>query len=85
VDEVVQDAPWVIDSEFMEKWEIDYVAHDEDPYASAGHDDVYAVVKNQGMDSMSVFVLHVFQTRRRRCRKIHTNKTNTRSINIGTA
>ena len=57
----MQDAPWVVDSEFMEKWEIDYIAHDEDPYASAGHDDVYAVVKDQGMDSMSAFVWHVFK------------------------
>lgn len=48
VDEVVQDAPWVIDSDFLDKWEIDYVAHDEDPYAASGHDDVYSFVKQQG-------------------------------------
>ena len=28
--------------------DIDYVAHDEDPYASGGYDDVYAYVKSQG-------------------------------------
>lgn len=48
VDEVVQEAPWVIDADFLDKWEIDYVAHDEDPYLSAGHDDVYALSKSQG-------------------------------------
>ncbi|KAG5646173.1 hypothetical protein DXG03_004226 [Asterophora parasitica] len=48
VDEIVADAPWVIDEDFIKKFEIDYVAHDEDPYASADHDDVYAYVKSQG-------------------------------------
>ncbi|KAH9893961.1 hypothetical protein C8Q73DRAFT_693952 [Cubamyces lactineus] len=48
VDEVVPEAPWVIDAAFVEKYQIDYVAHDEDPYASSGHDDVYAFVKSQG-------------------------------------
>ncbi|THH33288.1 hypothetical protein EUX98_g937 [Antrodiella citrinella] len=48
VDEVVPDAPWVIDQEFLDKYKIDYVAHDEDPYGSAGHDDVYAYCKLQG-------------------------------------
>lgn len=68
VDEVVAEAPWVIDEEFlakvrfilMEHWKvhsnslpfhqhnIDYVAHDQDPYGSAGHDDVYAYCKTQG-------------------------------------
>jgi len=48
VDEVVPDAPWVIDDEFLKKYNIDYVAHDEDPYAAVGHDDVYSYVKSQG-------------------------------------
>ncbi|KAI0776782.1 hypothetical protein BD413DRAFT_522611, partial [Trametes elegans] len=48
VDEVVPEAPWVIDAAFVDKYEIDYVAHDEDPYASSGHDDVYAYVKSLG-------------------------------------
>jgi len=48
VDEVVPEAPWVIDETFLEKWKIDYVAHDEDPYAASGHDDVYAHIKAQG-------------------------------------
>ncbi|KAI0087583.1 hypothetical protein BDY19DRAFT_986018 [Irpex rosettiformis] len=48
VDEVVPDAPWVIDQVFLDKYHIDYVAHDADPYGSAGHDDVYAFCKIQG-------------------------------------
>ncbi|KAG6818471.1 hypothetical protein H0H93_004718, partial [Arthromyces matolae] len=48
VDEVVAEAPWVIDEAFLKKYEIDYIAHDEVPYASVDHDDVYAYVKNQG-------------------------------------
>ncbi|KAF9562902.1 hypothetical protein CPC08DRAFT_662622 [Agrocybe pediades] len=48
VDEVVAEAPWVIDEAFIKKYQIDYVAHDEDAYASAGHDDVYSYVKSQG-------------------------------------
>ena len=49
VDEVVPEAPWVIDEVFMKKFDIDYVAHDEEPYADAGHDDVYGYVKNRGL------------------------------------
>ncbi|KAI0799807.1 hypothetical protein BC629DRAFT_1498921 [Irpex lacteus] len=48
VDEVVPDAPWVIDQAFLDKYKIDYVAHDADPYGSAGFDDVYAFCKIQG-------------------------------------
>jgi choline-phosphate cytidylyltransferase len=32
VDEVVPDAPWVITKEFLDKHQIDYVAHDALPY-----------------------------------------------------
>lgn len=31
VDEVIPDAPWVLDQEFLEKHKIDYVAHDSLP------------------------------------------------------
>ncbi|OCH91346.1 hypothetical protein OBBRIDRAFT_792395 [Obba rivulosa] len=48
VDEIIPDAPWVIDEAFIQKHKIDYVAHDEDPYASAGSDDVYSYAKSQG-------------------------------------
>ncbi|KAG6911051.1 hypothetical protein DXG01_004565 [Tephrocybe rancida] len=48
VDEIVAEAPWVIDEEFIQKYQIDYVAHDEDPYASGDHADVYGYAKSQG-------------------------------------
>jgi choline-phosphate cytidylyltransferase len=48
VDEIVPDAPWIIDNDFLEKWEIDYVAHDDEPYVAEGHEDVYSLVKSQG-------------------------------------
>jgi len=48
VDEVIPDAPWVIDNDFIQKHHIDYVAHDEEPYASAGQADVYYPMKEQG-------------------------------------
>jgi glycerol-3-phosphate cytidylyltransferase-like family protein len=38
----------VIDPTFLAKYNIDYVAHDDEPYLSAGHDDVYAYVKSIG-------------------------------------
>jgi choline-phosphate cytidylyltransferase len=50
---VVPEAPWVLNSEFLAKFQIDYVAHDEDPYSAVGHDDVYTFVKNQGKFSSS--------------------------------
>ncbi|KII69100.1 Choline-phosphate cytidylyltransferase A [Thelohanellus kitauei] len=49
VDEVVKDAPWEIDEAFLAKHRIDFVAHDNIPYASSGSDDVYEHVKAMGM------------------------------------
>lgn len=50
VDEVVQDAPWVITMDFIEKHNIDFVAHDALPYADAtgAGKDVYEFVKKAG-------------------------------------
>ncbi|WFD07816.1 choline-phosphate cytidylyltransferase [Malassezia vespertilionis] len=52
VDEVLEDAPWVVDSALLEKLNIDYVAHDELPYAHStnGGDtaDVYDWLKVAG-------------------------------------
>jgi len=50
VDEVVPDAPWVINREFIDKHHIDYVAHDALPYAdtSGAGKDVYQFVKSAG-------------------------------------
>ncbi|KAI8098352.1 uncharacterized protein B0P05DRAFT_521598 [Gilbertella persicaria] len=48
VDEVVPDAPWFVTEEFLNKHQIDYVAHDAEPYQSTESGDVYAFVKAQG-------------------------------------
>ncbi|CAN6813740.1 unnamed protein product [Brassica oleracea] len=50
VDEVIPDAPWVINQEFLDNNRIDYVAHDSLPYAdtSGAGKDVYEFVKKVG-------------------------------------
>eukprot|EP00457_Paulinella_chromatophora_P010308 gb/GEZN01010406.1/.p1 GENE.gb/GEZN01010406.1/~~gb/GEZN01010406.1/.p1 ORF type:complete len:348 (+),score=76.26 gb/GEZN01010406.1/:30-1073(+) len=48
VDEVVEDAPWVVTKEYLTKLKLDFVAHDDIPYNSAGMDDIYACVKQEG-------------------------------------
>ncbi|KAI5062939.1 hypothetical protein GOP47_0021486 [Adiantum capillus-veneris] len=50
VDEVIPDAPWVINQEFLDKHKIDFVAHDSLPYAdtSGAGKDVYEFVKAAG-------------------------------------
>ncbi|XP_031263213.1 choline-phosphate cytidylyltransferase 1-like [Pistacia vera] len=50
VDEVIPDAPWVVTQEFLDKHQIDYVAHDSLPYvdASGAGKDVYEFVKSVG-------------------------------------
>ena len=50
VDEIVKDAPWTLDEDFLAKHRIDFVAHDEAPYvigASAGVD-CYQFIKESG-------------------------------------
>lgn len=49
VDELVQNAPWSLSPEFLEMHRIDFVAHDDIPYSSAGSDDVYKHIKDAGM------------------------------------
>lgn len=48
VDEVVENAPWVIDQEFLNEHKIDYVAHDDIPYKTADSNDIYKFVKDAG-------------------------------------
>ncbi|KAI8880522.1 hypothetical protein K501DRAFT_286839 [Backusella circina FSU 941] len=48
VDEVVPDAPWYVTQDFLDKHQIDYVAHDAEPYQSTESGDVYSFVKEQG-------------------------------------
>jgi len=54
VDEVLMDAPWVIQDDYLRKHNIDFVAHDAIPYqdnSGVANDasDVYRHVKNRGM------------------------------------
>lgn len=54
VDEVVEDAPWVVDDAFTDKHKIDYICHDAIPYTDASGEsgegsDVYAHWKKRGM------------------------------------
>ncbi|CDO51690.1 hypothetical protein DV495_003032 [Geotrichum candidum] len=48
VDEVIENAPWSVTPEFLEKHKIDYVAHDDLPYASGNDDDIYKPIKEAG-------------------------------------
>ena len=48
VDDVICDAPWVIDAQFLEKHKIDIVCHEGSPYAAPGTADVYSYVKSIG-------------------------------------
>lgn len=50
VDEVLVDAPWTIDMEFLEKNKIDFVAQDKTPYTlGTSAEDNYQFVKERGM------------------------------------
>lgn len=48
VDEVLEDCPWIVTPEFLEKHQIDYVAHDDLPYGAAEGDDIYKPIKEAG-------------------------------------
>lgn len=41
VDEVYEGAPWNLSEEFLEEMNIDFVCHDDIPYASIEADDAY--------------------------------------------
>ena len=45
VEEVVMPCPWVISLEFLERNDIDFVAHDDIPYGSGGSEDIYSKIK----------------------------------------
>ncbi|EQB61846.1 phosphate cytidylyltransferase beta isoform [Vairimorpha apis BRL 01] len=49
VDEIIENAPWVITDEYLEKHQIDFVAHDESPYQFGDCDDIYAPLKHKNM------------------------------------
>lgn len=49
VDEIVRDAPWTLTDDFLEKNQIDFVAHDDEPYTLGSAEDVYKSIKEKGM------------------------------------
>ena len=48
VDEVIEDCPWIVTPDFLEKHKLDYVAHDDLPYGAAEGDDIYQPIKEAG-------------------------------------
>ena len=48
VDEILRDAPWKLDAEFLDRYHIDFVAHDSAAYGAPGIQDVYQDVKAMG-------------------------------------
>jgi choline-phosphate cytidylyltransferase len=48
VDEVIPNCPWIVTSEFLNEHNIDYVAHDDEPYGADEGDDIYAPIKTEG-------------------------------------
>jgi|FrelakmetLWP11LW_1041352.scaffolds.fasta_scaffold55664_1 choline-phosphate cytidylyltransferase len=48
VDEIIMPCPWVLTLDFLNKHNIDYVAHDDIPYGSVGQEDIYAEIKKAG-------------------------------------
>lgn len=48
VNKIVPNCPWIIDKEFIDKENIDFVCHDSTPYKSNDCDDVYSYVKSIG-------------------------------------
>ena len=49
-DEIVRNAPWSLDDEFLTKHKIDFVAHDELPYTTGSGVDVYKELKDKGRE-----------------------------------
>ena len=48
VDEVIENAPWVITQEFLDAHKLDFVCHDEASYPSGSESDIYGFVKSIG-------------------------------------
>jgi choline-phosphate cytidylyltransferase len=48
VDEVLPNCPWIVTPEFLAEHQIDYVAHDDEPYGAAEGDDIYGAIKKEG-------------------------------------
>lgn len=48
VDEVIPNCPWIVTPEFLDEHQIDFVAHDDEPYGADEGDDIYAPIKKEG-------------------------------------
>lgn len=48
-DEVMKNAPWIIDENFLIKHRIDYVCHDDLPYIDKDGNDIYKLLRERGM------------------------------------
>lgn len=48
-DEVLKNAPWIIDENFILKHKIDYVCHDDLPYIDKDGNDIYKFLRDRGM------------------------------------
>ena len=64
VDEVIEDAPWIITRDFMDKYDIDFVAHDAIPYTSGSNNDVYQTVKELGSATFDLNIGRFITTKR---------------------
>ena len=51
IDEILLDTPWIINQEFINKHNIDYVCHDPIPYSSDKKEDIYKFCKEKGIFS----------------------------------
>jgi len=49
VDEIVRNAPWEVDEDYINKHKIDFIAHDDIPYGTDDCNDIYAKWKAKGM------------------------------------
>jgi len=49
VDELLVDAPWTLNDNFLAKHKIDFVAHDDLPYGAGGAEDIYKWLKDKDM------------------------------------
>ena len=52
MDEVVREAPWVLDDAFLTKHKIDFVAHDDVPYTIGSGTDIYAGLKEVSLSNL---------------------------------
>jgi choline-phosphate cytidylyltransferase len=48
VDQVIKCPPWIVDQDFIDKYNIDYVAHDDLSYPTGSPNDVHKYVKENG-------------------------------------